>query len=98
MHTSHTKYTIFTQSFQVSAEVKEHYAQSAARGAAAEAAWDAVFAQYAAQHAELAQSFVRRMAGELPADEEWVDKLPGNPAVSVQKQSCFLCVCCVWRA
>lgn len=34
------------------------------------------------QHAELAASYTRRMNGELPPDAEWVDKLPGNPAVS----------------
>ena len=38
--------------------------------------------QFEIQHAELAAEFERRMKGELPADENWVDRLPGNPAVS----------------
>ena len=37
-------------------------------GAAAEQAWDQRFAAYQAAYPELAAEFVRRMAGELPAD------------------------------
>lgn len=68
------------QSFQVPDAVREAYNSVLARGAAAEAEWNNVFAAYAEQHAELAAEFVRRMKGELPADENWIDRLPGNPA------------------
>jgi len=37
-------------------------------GAAAEAEWQAEFDAYAASHPDLAREFIRRMAGELPAD------------------------------
>jgi len=37
-------------------------------GAAAEAEWKAEFDAYEASHPELAREFIRRMAGELPAD------------------------------
>ncbi len=38
------------------------------RGAADEAAWDSAFAAYSAEYPELGAEFVRRMAGNLPAD------------------------------
>ena len=38
------------------------------KGASLEAQWNAAFAAYRAAHPELAAEFVRRMAGELPAD------------------------------
>jgi len=41
------------------------------RGAAHESAWNDAFASYNAEHPELASEFVRRMAGNLPAD--WSD-------------------------
>jgi transketolase len=41
---------------------------SKAAGAAAQAAWDERFAAYSAAFPELAAEFVRRMAGELPAN------------------------------
>ena len=41
------------------------------RGAANESAWDAVFAAYKAENPELANEFLRRMAGDLPTD--WSD-------------------------
>jgi len=41
------------------------------RGAADESAWNDTFASYNAEHPELAAEFVRRMAGNLPAD--WSD-------------------------
>jgi len=46
------------------------YAEWSAReaGLAAESDWDQRFAAYSAAHPELANEFVRRMAGELPAD------------------------------
>lgn len=69
------------QSFAVPQAVREYYQQQAARAAAAETQWEATFAEYAQRYPDLAAQFKRRMAGELPADEAWVDKLPGNPAV-----------------
>jgi len=38
------------------------------RGATVESAWNDAFASYKAEHPELAAEFVRRMAGNLPAD------------------------------
>jgi transketolase len=38
------------------------------RGAAVESAWNDTFASYNAEHPELAAEFLRRMAGNLPAD------------------------------
>jgi transketolase len=66
----------------VPAAVRDHYAQQAARASAAADKWAGDFAAYAAAHPALAEDFSRRMRGELPADEAWVDKLPGNPGVS----------------
>jgi len=45
------------------------------RGVAAEHAWNAHFAAYRAAYPAQADEFVRRMAGDLPA--EFADKLPG---------------------
>ncbi|KAB0580662.1 transketolase [Ideonella dechloratans] len=53
--------------FTVPAEVKAGWDATAA-GAAAQAAWDERFAAYETAFPELAAEFVRRMAGELPAD------------------------------
>lgn len=39
-----------------------------AKGAAEQAAWDALFADYAAAHPELAAELKRRLAGDLPVD------------------------------
>ncbi|MCO5978251.1 transketolase [Ideonella oryzae] len=53
--------------FTIPAEVKAGWDASAA-GAAVQAAWDERFAAYETAFPELAAEFVRRMAGELPAD------------------------------
>ena len=53
--------------FTVPAEVKAGWDATAA-GAAVQAAWDERFAAYETAFPELAAEFVRRMAGELPAD------------------------------
>ncbi|WP_374429839.1 transketolase [Ideonella dechloratans] len=53
--------------FTVPAEVKAAWDATAA-GAAVQAAWDERFAAYETAFPELAAEFVRRMAGELPAD------------------------------
>eukprot|EP00428_Durinskia_dybowskii_P063222 CAMPEP_0170369910 /NCGR_PEP_ID=MMETSP0117_2-20130122/8233_1 /TAXON_ID=400756 /ORGANISM="Durinskia baltica, Strain CSIRO CS-38" /LENGTH=703 /DNA_ID=CAMNT_0010624657 /DNA_START=46 /DNA_END=2157 /DNA_ORIENTATION=- len=68
------------ESFAVPSAVQAHYNQSVARASAAQIQWEQMFQLYAAQHPKLASDFQRRMRGELPPDEEWVDKLPGNPA------------------
>jgi transketolase len=65
----------------VPSEVSEYYAQCVTKGNALEEQWDAMFSAYSAAHADLAAALGRRMRGELPADEDWIDKLPGNPAV-----------------
>ena len=45
------------------------------RGAADEAQWNTMFASYAAEHADLAAEYARRMAGNLPENwSEWADK------------------------
>jgi transketolase len=53
--------------FTVPADVKAAWDATAA-GAAVQAAWDERFAAYETAFPELAAEFVRRMAGELPAD------------------------------
>lgn len=53
--------------FSVPADVKAGWDATAA-GAAAQAAWDERFAAYEQAFPELAAAFLRRMAGELPAD------------------------------
>src|SRR3546814_16563134 len=56
-------------------------------GAAREAAWQALFADYAAQHPELAREFTRRISGALPAEfaanpDDFIASLqPEGPAV-----------------
>ena len=72
---------LIVQSFAVPSAVQAHYNQSVARASAAQIQWEQMFQLYAAQHPKLASDFQRRMRGELPPDEEWVNKLPGNPAV-----------------
>jgi len=51
--------------FEIPADIASAW-DSRARGAADEEAWNGVFAAYAAEHADLAEEFARRMAGNLP--------------------------------
>ena len=53
--------------FEVPAEVYAAW-DAKARGTALQAGWQQGFEAYAAAHPELAAAFLRRMAGELPAD------------------------------
>ncbi|TPQ48619.1 transketolase [Prosthecomicrobium hirschii] len=53
--------------FEVPAEVYAAW-DGRQKGAAAEDGWNAQFAAYRAAHPELAAEFLRRMAGDLPAD------------------------------
>ena len=53
--------------FEIPADIYAEWDAKEA-GLAAEAEWDQRFAAYSAAHPELANEFVRRMAGELPAD------------------------------
>ena len=77
---------LLLQSFAVSAEVRDFYNTASARAATAEAQWNQAFSMYRAKHPQQAADFLRRMAGELPADADWADKLPGNPEV---RNACF---------
>jgi len=56
--------------FEIPADIAAAW-DSRERGAADEEAWNGMFAAYAAEHAELAAEFARRMAGKLP--ENWSD-------------------------
>ena len=56
--------------FEIPAEIKSAW-DGRERGAADEAAWNSLFAGYAADHADLAAEFARRMAGKLP--DNWGD-------------------------
>src|SRR5574343_404489 len=47
--------------------VDGHDVDAGAAGAAAQAEWEQRFTAYSAAHPELAQQFIRRMAGELPS-------------------------------
>ncbi len=53
--------------FEIPQEIYDGW-NATKKGAAAEAKWQAVFAAYEKQHPELAAEFMRRMAGELPAN------------------------------
>ncbi len=53
--------------FEVPAEVYAAW-DAKARGSALQASWQQGFEAYAAAHPELATAFLRRMAGDLPAD------------------------------
>jgi transketolase len=55
------------EAFHVPGEVRDHFAQLAAKGAAAEATWHALFAKYRASHPELAAQFEGAFRGEHPA-------------------------------
>ncbi|MEM6330768.1 MAG: transketolase, partial [Planctomycetota bacterium] len=67
------------EQFYVPEEVPAHFAESlGARGADRRAAWDATFADYADQHAALADELRAIWAGELPAG--WDAALPEFPA------------------
>ncbi len=54
--------------FEIPADIASAW-DSRERGAADEGAWNSLFAGYAAEHADLAAEFARRMAGNLP--ENW---------------------------
>jgi transketolase len=55
------------ETFHVPGEVRDHFAQLAAKGAAAEAVWHALFAKYRTAHPELAAQFEGAFRGEHPA-------------------------------
>jgi transketolase len=60
--------------FEIPADVATAW-NAVARGVSAEHVWDARFAAYSAAYPAEAAEFIRRMAGDLPAD--LADKLPG---------------------
>ena len=53
--------------FEIPSAVYQHW-DGKARGAQLEADWNALFAAYEQQYPDLAQAFLRRQHGELPAD------------------------------
>lgn len=53
--------------FEIPADIYAEW-NAKEKGLAAEADWDQRFAAYSAAHPELANDFIRRMSGELPAD------------------------------
>ncbi len=59
--------------FEVPADVYAGWNKRAI-GADLQGNWDEMFAEYAAQHPQLAQEFLRRMAGELPGNWDAVAK------------------------
>ncbi len=59
-----------TGPFEIPADIASAW-DGKGRGATVERAWNDAFAAYAAEHAELATEFTRRMAGNLPTD--WSD-------------------------
>jgi transketolase len=78
--------------FEIPAEIYAGWDAKQA-GAKREAAWNALFADYAKAHPELAAELKRRLAAELPADwaaksQAWVDKLQAEgPDVASRKAS-----------
>ncbi|TMW57253.1 hypothetical protein Poli38472_003178 [Pythium oligandrum] len=61
------------ETFYVPEQVKKFYDKTSS-GAELEQKWNELFAQYAAQHPELAAEYERRFAGKLPVD--WKKNLP----------------------
>ena len=57
-----------SEAFHVPDEARAHYAEVAAGGAQARAEWERRHAAWAAAHPDLARTWARVMAGELPAD------------------------------
>ncbi|EAR07444.1 transketolase [Reinekea blandensis] len=53
--------------FEIPADIKQAW-DAKAEGARVEAAWDEKFAAYKAAYPELAEEYLRRMKGDLPAD------------------------------
>ena len=78
--------------FEIPAEIYAGWDAKAA-GAKHEAEWDALFADYAKAHPELAAELKRRLAGTLPenwaaASQAWVEKLQADgPDVASRKAS-----------
>lgn len=78
--------------FEIPAEIYAGWDAKQA-GAKREAEWDALFADYAKAHPELATELKRRLAAELPADwaaksQAWVEKLQAEgPDVASRKAS-----------
>ncbi|MEN1679768.1 MAG: transketolase [Planctomycetota bacterium] len=67
------------EKFLVPDGVKEHFTETlGARGAAAREAWDASFAKYQAEHADLGAELTALFAGELPTG--WDADIPEFPA------------------
>ncbi len=62
------------RAFYVADEAAAHFASRVEAGKSARATWNELFAAYAAEHAELAASWKKAQAGELP--DGWDDALP----------------------
>lgn len=77
------------ESFEVPAEVRDHFKQVAEKGQAAEAEWNDLFAQYKEAYPELAAQFEQAIHGELP--EGWDKDLPiyevGSPKMATRQTS-----------
>lgn len=62
------------------------------KGTQAEQQWDALFAEYAKAHPELAEELQRRLSGELPTDfvtkaDEYIADLQANPATIATRKA-----------
>ena len=75
--------------FLIPPEVRERFAEAAARGREAEERWTELMGRYAVDHGGLAQDLARRLRGELPSG--WDTALPSFPAqekgISTRKAS-----------
>ena len=68
--------------FEIPADIAAAW-DSKERGAADEKTWSEAFAAYHTEHPDLASEFVRRMAGQLPADwSEFADKAVADIAAA----------------
>jgi transketolase len=66
------------EKFYIPADVLAHFREVKSKGESQEKEWNAAFSTYKQSYPELADEFVRRMAGELPRN--WSDGLKQYPA------------------
>lgn len=66
--------------FYIPPEVITHFRQAVPQGQSSEAAWQDLFAQYSAQHPDLAKELNQRLNGDLPTG--WDANIPVFPADS----------------
>jgi len=82
--------------FEIPADIYEGW-DNKDKGAAEEAEWNDRFADYEAEHPELAAEFKRRMAGDLPADfadnmGKFIAQCQANPEKVASRKASQICL------